>query len=195
MYANILNDKNTKITKKQKEYLQELKDRTDREKEMFSQIQKSADGAFPTYRDALRQGERAKAPDKTPYQIKEQSLQKLQEEFAKIDEKSHSNSKEYTEMLRSAKQLQVVLEAVSNPEKWKTIGIERIPDENETHFLLKKAEDAALKAVDTYIKEKGNPFTQFGKNRLATAKDLRAELKQSLHLFHEEKMEHLSIWR
>ena len=43
-------------------------------------------------------------------------------------------------MLRSAKQLQVVLEAASNPEKWKTNGIERIPDEREIHFLLKKAE-------------------------------------------------------
>ena len=189
MYAKILNDKNTKITKKQKEYLQELKERTDREKEILSHIQKSADGVLPAYRDALRQGERAKAPDKTPYQIKEQSLQKLQEKFAKIDEKRHSNSKEYTEMIRSAKQLQVVLEAVSNPEKWKTIGIERIPDEKETYFLLKKAENAALEAVDTYIREKGNPFTQFGKNRLAAAKELKAELKKSIHLFREEKMD------
>ena len=191
MYAKILNDKNTKITKKQKEYLQELKERTDREKEILSQIQKSADGVLPAYRDALRQGERAKAPDKTPYQIKEQSLQKLQDKFAKIDEKNHSNSKEYTEMIKSAKQLQVVMEAVSNPEKWTTLGFKTIPNELETYFLLKKAEDAALKAVDTYIKEKGTPFTQFGKNRLAAAKELKAELKQSIHLFYEEKMDNI----
>ena len=189
MYTKILNDKKTKITKKQKDYLQELKGRTDREKEILPQIQKNADGVFPTYREALRQVERTKAAGKTPYQIKEQSLQNLQEKFAKIDKKSHSNSKEYTEMLRTAKQLQVVLEAVSNPEKWKTIGIERVPNEREIHFLLKKAEDAALKAVDTYIKEKGNPFTEFGKNRLAAAKDLRAELKQGIHLFQEEKID------
>ena len=54
---------------------------------------------------------------------------------------------------------------------------------------MKKAEDAALIAVDTYIKEKGNPFTEFGKNRLAAAKDLRAELKQGIHLFQEEKID------
>ena len=189
MYAKILNDTKIKITKKQKEYLQELKSRTDNEKESLSHIQKSADGVLPTYRDALRQGERAKAPGKTPYQIKEQSLQNLQEKFSKIDKKSHSNSKEYTEMLKSAKQLQLVLEAVSNPEKWKTIGIETIPNESETYFLLKKAEDVALKAVNTYIKEKGNPFTEFGKNRLAAAKDLRAELEKSIQLFREEKMD------
>ena len=188
MYAKILTDQKIKITKKQKEYLQKLKGRTDNEKEILSQIQKNAYGVLPTYREALHQGERTKASGKTPYQITEQSLQELQEKFAKIDKKSHSNSKEYTEMIKSAKQLQVVLEAVSNPDKWKTIGLETIPNENETYFLLKKAEDAALKAVDTYIKEKGNPFTEFGKNRLAAAKDLKAELKKSIHLFREEKM-------
>ena len=57
--------------------MQELKEHTDREKEILSHIQKSADGVLPAYRDILRQGERAKVSDKTPYQIKEQSLQKL----------------------------------------------------------------------------------------------------------------------
>ena len=180
MYENILNDGNTKITEKQKEYLKGLKDRTDREKEMFSHIQKSADGVLPTYRDALRQGEIEKAGGKTPYQVKEESLQKLQKKFAQIDKKGHSNSKEYTEMIKSAQKLQVVMKAVHDPEKWKTLGFKSEPSKGEIDVLLKKTEDAARKAVDTYIKEKGSPFTQFGKNRLAAAKELKAELEQSI---------------
>ena len=41
------------------------------------------------------------------------------------------------------------------------------------------------------MNEKGNPHTEFGKNRLAAAKELQEELSMSLNIFREERMDEL----
>lgn len=114
-------------------------------------------------------------------------MQSLQEKFAELEKQGHKNSKEYTEMVKAAKNLQLVAEAIAEPKKWEKLGIEQVPNEDQVDSIVKRAEDIAVKAVEKYVNEKGNPYTEFGKKRLAVAKDLQEELSKSITIFREER--------
>ena len=124
MYGEILSGTTIKISTKQKNHLQVLKGRVDKERQIFSNLQKSQDGVLPTYKDAMRQGMRGpEAAGKNPYEAKAQKLQALQEKFDKLAKEGHKNSKEYTKMVTAAKNLRLVVGAIANPEEWEKLGI------------------------------------------------------------------------
>jgi hypothetical protein len=192
LYGDILNDKKVSLSQKQRNHLQVLKGRVDREKQIFSTLKKNESGVLPTYRDALRQGMRAlETGAKNPYEAKAQALQSLQEKFAELEKQGHKNSKEYTEMVKAAKNLQLVAMAITDPKNWEKLGIEQVPNEDQVDSIVKRAEDIAVKAVEKYVNEKGNPYTEFGKKRLAVAKDLQEELSNSITIFREERTDEL----
>ena len=85
--------------------------------------------------------------EKTRYEEKEKSLQNIKEKFDNLTKDGHKNSKEYTEMIKSAERLRRIMEAVSNPEKWKELNVDPVPNEYETQELLKKFESAATQAA------------------------------------------------
>lgn len=196
MYQDILSDKKINISTKQKNHMMLLKGRVDKERQIFLKLQKSVekseDGVLPTYREVLREGMRKlDVMGKNPYEVKAQKLKALQEKFDNLDKEGHKNSKEYTKMMTAAKNLRLVVEAIANPEEWKKLGFEAIPNEDQIDALLKRTEDEAVNAVEKYVNEKGNPYTEFGKNRLAAAKELQEELSNSLNIFREERVEAL----
>lgn len=170
MYEHILSQKDVKISETQRVRMSSLKADADRERELLSKLEKTQDGLYPSYHDALSPGEM------TPYQRKMQSLENLEKKFADLDKKGHKNSKEYTDMLTSFAQFRQAMREKDSPEK---------------QFSVQKAQAAALSAVQNYIKEKGNPYTSFGKNRLTAALELQEELGKNVsHLF-EKSMDEL----
>jgi uncharacterized protein Yka (UPF0111/DUF47 family) len=192
IYQEILNDKNVSLSAKQRNHLEVLKGRVDRERQIFSNLQKNENGVLPTYRDALRQGKRElEAGGKNPYEAKAQALKTLLTKFTQMEKSGHKNSKEYTAMVTTASNLQMVVDAIADPKKWENFGLKGIPDENKVDELLKRAEEVAVKAVEKYVNEKANPYTEFGKHRYAAAKELQEELSKSLNIFREERVEAL----